>query len=230
MAVTVKAVERLNEKIEKLNQHRTKVQTTQELLESQLATAIEEYKKNYGIDLKGKDFKATKKLIESECLRVSKEIEDEYSLKDQVVEAIESGDITKAESLLGVSHEEEEPEEVEEVVEKEEPNDDWDAESGEYEIGEGESESEEDFGATEIGSDLYNEDEDDEDIFDADPDPKDTEVEEQSEDEVEDSEENDEDDSIFEDDEDEDDIFEDSLDDDDDPYDMKQFLNGTKFV
>ena len=223
MAVTVKAVERLNEKIEKLNQHRTKVQTTQELLESQLATAIEEYKKNYGIDLKGKDFKATKKLIESECLRVSKEIEDEYSLKDQVVEAIESGDITKEETLLGVSHEEEEPEEV---VEKEEPNDDWDAESGEYEIGEGESESEEDFGATEIGSELYNEDEDyeepedDEDVFDKDPEPK-TEVEEDDDEE---------DDSIFEDDEDEDDIFEDSLDDDDDPYDMKQFLNGTKFV
>lgn len=223
MAVTVKAVERLNEKIEKLNQHRTKVQTTQELLESQLATAIEEYKKNYGIDLKGKDFKATKKLIESECLRVSKEIEDEYSLKDQVVEAIESGDITKAETLLGVSHEEEEPEEVDE---KEEPNDDWDAESGEYEIGEGESESEEDFGATEIGSELYNEDEDyeepedDEDVFDKDPEPK-TEVEEDDDEE---------DDSIFEDDEDEDDIFEDSLDDDDDPYDMKQFLNGTKFV
>lgn len=224
MAVTVKAVERLNEKIEKLNQHRTKVQTTQELLESQLATAIEEYKKNYGIDLKGKDFKATKKLIESECLRVSKEIEDEYSLKDQVVEAIESGDITKAETLLGVSHEEEEPEEVDE---KEEPNDDWDAESGEYETAEGESESEEDFGATEIGSDLYNEDEDyevpeeDEGIFDKDPEPKtETEVEEDE----------DEDDSIFEDDEDEDDIFEDSLEDDDDPYDMKQFLNGTKFM
>lgn len=223
MAVTVKAVERLNEKIEKLNQHRTKVQTTQELLESQLATAIEEYKKNYGIDLKGKDFKATKKLIEAECVRVSKEIEDEYSLKDQVVEAIESGDISKAETLLGVSHEEEEPEEV---VEKEEPNDDWDAESGEYEIGEGESESEEDFGATEIGSDLYNEDEDyeepevDEDVFDKDPEPK-TEVEEDDDEE---------DDSIFEDDEDEDDIFEDSLDDDDDPYDMKQFLNGTKFM
>ena len=223
MAVTVKAVERLNEKIEKLNRHRTKVQTTQELLESQLATAIEEYKKNYGIDLKGKDFKATKKLIEAECVRVSKEIEDEYSLKDQVVEAIESGDITKAETLLGVSHEEEVPEGV---AEKEESNDDWDAESGEYETGEGESESEEDFGATEIGSDLYNEDEDDGDIFDADPDPKDIEVEEQDEDEVKDSEENDEDDSIFED----DDIFEDSLDDGDDPYDMKQFLNGTRFV
>lgn len=223
MAVTVKAVERLNEKIEKLNRHRTKVQTTQELLESQLATAIEEYKKNYGIDLKGKDFKATKKLIEAECVRVSKEIEDEYSLKDQVVEAIESGDITKAENLLGVSHEEEVPEEV---AEKEESNDDWDAESGEYETGEGESESEEDFGATEIGSDLYNEDEDDGDIFDADPDPNDIEVEEQDEDEVKDSEENDEDDSIFED----DDIFEDSLDDGDDPYDMKQFLNGTRFV
>ena len=223
MAVTVKAVERLNEKIEKLNRHRTKVQTTQELLESQLATAIEEYKKNYGIDLKGKDFKATKKLIEAECVRVSKEIEDEYSLKDQVVEAIESGDITKAETLLGVSHEEEVPEEV---AEKEESNDDWDAESGEYETGEGESESEEDFGATEIGSDLYNEDEDDGDIFDADPDPKDIEGEEQDEDEVKDSEENDEDDSIFED----DDIFEDSLDDGDDPYDMKQFLNGTRFV
>lgn len=227
MAVTVRAVERLNEKIEKLNQHRTKVQTTQELLESQLATAIEEYKKNYGIDLKGKDFKATKKLIEAECVRVSKEIEDEYSLKDKVVEAIESGDITKAETLLGVSHEEEVPEEV---AEKEESNDDWDAESGEYETGEGGSESKDDFGATEIGSDLYNEDEDDGDIFDADPDPKDTEVEEQGEDEVKDSEENDEDDSIFEDDEDEDDIFEDSLEDDDDPYDMKQFLNGTRFV
>lgn len=223
MAVTVKAVERLNEKIEKLNRHRTKVQTTQELLESQLATAIEEYKKNYGIDLKGKDFKATKKLIEAECVRVSKEIEDEYSLKDKVVEAIESGDITKAETLLGVPHEEDVPEEV---AEKEESNDDWDAESGEYETGEGGSESEDDFGATEIGSDLYNEDEDDGDIFDADPDPKDTEVEEQGEDEVKDSEENDEDDSIFED----DDIFEDSLDDGDDPYDMKQFLNGTRFV
>lgn len=225
MAVTVKAVERLNEKIEKLNQHRTKVQTTQELLESQLATAIEEYKKNYGIDLKGKDFKATKKLIESECLRVSKEIEDEYSLKDQVVEAIESGDITKAETLLGVSHEEEEPEEVDE---KEEPNDDWDAESGEYETAEGESESEEDFGATEIGSDLYNEeDEDENDIFDADPELKSENEEAEGQEQVV---EEDEDDSIFEDDEDEDDIFEDSLDDDDDPYDMKQFLNGTKFM
>ena len=51
-------------------------------------------------------------------------------------------------------------------------------------------------------------------------------MEEQGEDEVKDSEENDEDDSIFED----DDIFEDSLDDGDDPYDMKQFLNGTRFV
>lgn len=224
MAVTVKAVERLNEKIEKLNQHRTKVQTTQELLESQLATAIEEYKKNYGIDLKGKDFKATKKLIEAECVRVSKEIEDEYSLKDQVVEAIESGDITKAETLLGVSHEEEEPEEVDE---KEEPNDDWDAESGEYETGEGESESDDDFGATEIGSDLYNEDEDDTDIFDADPELKSENEEAEGQEQVV---EEDEDDSIFEDDDEEDDIFEDSLEDDDDPYDMKQFLNGTKFM
>ena len=224
MAVTVKAVERLNEKIEKLNQHRTKVQTTQELLESQLATAIEEYKKNYGIDLKGKDFKATKKLIEAECVRVSKEIEDEYSLKDQVVEAIESGDIAKAETLLGVSHEEEVPEEV---AEKEEPNDDWDAESGEYETGEGESESEDDFGATEIGSDLYNEDEDDTDIFDADPELKSENEEAEGQEQVV---EEDEDDSIFEDDDEEDDIFEDSLEDDDDPYDMKQFLNGTKFM
>lgn len=223
MAVTVKAVERLNEKIEKLNQHRTKVQTTQELLESQLATAIEEYKKNYGIDLKGKDFKATKKLIEAECVRVSKEIEDEYSLKDQVVEAIESGDISKAETLLGVSHEEEEPEEVDE---KEEPNDDWDAESGEYEIGEGESESEDDFGATEIGSELYNEDEDDTDIFDEDPELKSENEEAEGQEQVVE----DEDDSIFEDDDEEDDIFEDSLEDDDDPYDMKQFLNGTKFM
>ena len=223
MAVTVKAVERLNEKIEKLNQHRTKVQTTQELLESQLATAIEEYKKNYGIDLKGKDFKATKKLIEAECVRVSKEIEDEYSLKDQVVEAIESGDISKAETLLGVSHEEEVPEEV---AEKEEPNDDWDAESGEYETGEGESESEDDFGATEIGSDLYNEDEDDTDIFDEDPELKSENEEAEGQEQVVE----DEDDSIFEDDDEEDDIFEDSLEDDDDPYDMKQFLNGTKFM
>ena len=222
MAVTVKAVERLNEKIEMLNQHRTKVQTTQELLESQLATAIEEYKKNYGIDLKGKDFKATKKLIEAECVRVSKEIEDEYSLKDQVVEAIESGDITKAETLLGVSHEEEVPEEV---TEKEEPNDDWDEESGEYEIGAGESESEDDFGATEIGSDLYNED--DTDIFDADPELKSENEEAEGQEQVV---EEDEDDSIFEDDDEEDDIFEDSLEDDDDPYDMKQFLNGTKFM
>lgn len=225
MAVTVKAVERLNEKIEKLNQHRTKVQTTQELLESQLATAIEEYKKNYGIDLKGKDFKATKKLIEAECVRVSKEIEDEYSLKDQVVEAIESGDIAKAETLLGVSHEEEVPEEV---AEKKEPNDDWDAESGEYETGEGESESDDDFGATEIGSDLYNEeDEDDNDIFDADPELKSENEEAEGQEQVV---EEDEDDSIFEDDDEEDDIFEDSLEDDDDPYDMKQFLNGTKFM
>lgn len=224
MAVTVKAVERLNEKIEKLNQHRTKVQTTQELLESQLATAIEEYKKNYGIDLKGKDFKATKRLIEAECVRVSKEIEDEYSLKDQVVEAIESGDISKAETLLGVSHEEEVPEEV---AEKEEPNDDWDAESGEYETGEGESESEDDFGATEIGSDLYNEDEDDTDIFDEDPELKSENEEAEGQEQVV---EEDEDDSIFEDDDEEDDIFEDSLEDDDDPYDMKQFLNGTKFM
>lgn len=117
MAVSVKQVEELNEKIEKLNTSRTQTETRKEILTQNLSKKLKEYKEKYGVDLEGAKFSETFKKIQAEAKKVSSSVQEEYTLKEQVVNAIESGDIAEANRLLGI---EEEPEEFEEVLESSE--------------------------------------------------------------------------------------------------------------
>lgn len=143
MATTLAQVEQLNDRIEKLNTDRTKTETRKEVLMQNLDKLLDSYAKDYGIDLRGQKFSETYKKIQAEAQKVSADIQKEYSLKERVVSAIESGDIDEANELLGIPQEEDEEleEEVvdEEVVEKE----------PEEEEPEEEDEEEEDFGIPE---------------------------------------------------------------------------------
>ena len=113
MAVSVKDVERLNEKIEGLNTDRTKTETRKEVLTQNLEKELKAYAEAYGVDLKGKKFSETFKNIQREAQKVSQQIEEEFELKSKVVSAIESGDIAEANKLLGI-------EEVDDSEEEEE--------------------------------------------------------------------------------------------------------------
>lgn len=107
MAVSVKQVEALNEKIEKLNTSRTQTETRKEILTQNLSKKLEEYKEKYGVDLRGGKFVDTFKKIQAEAKAVSAKVEEEFNLKQQVVEAIEGGDIAEANRLLGIEEVEE---------------------------------------------------------------------------------------------------------------------------
>lgn len=103
MSVSVESIKKLNERIEKLNIKKTKADTQREMLISQLNKAIAEYESSYGVNLKGSSLKATIKRILEENKRVGAEIESEYTLKEKVVQALESGNIEVANTLLGIS-------------------------------------------------------------------------------------------------------------------------------
>lgn len=126
MATSLAQVEQLNERIEKLNTTRTKTETRKEVLMQNLEKLLSSYAEEYGIDLRGKKFSETYKKIQAEAQKVSADIQEEYTLKEKVVSAIESGDIDEANELLGISEEEdeeqEEQEEFTEVGEEEEEN------------------------------------------------------------------------------------------------------------
>lgn len=92
----------LNDKIEKIQVQRTKAETKREVLMSRLESEISKYEKEYGVSLKGATLKDTIKAISVEQKKVSKGIEEEYNLKLKVVNAIESGNIEEANSLLGI--------------------------------------------------------------------------------------------------------------------------------
>ena len=119
----------LNDRIEKIQKERTKAEMKKEMLERKLQEEIAKYEKAYNITLNGKNFEATKALIKAEGARVSKAIQEEYSFKLSVVEAIEKGDIATANKLLTEKAEKEkaneEPDEVavEAVVKKVSPMD-----------------------------------------------------------------------------------------------------------
>lgn len=117
--VTVESIKALNKRIESINTTRTRTETKIDMLKKDLAEKLADYKKKYGVDLEGKSFKETVKLINSEAKSTADAVQKEYELKEQVVECIESGDIKKASELLGIKTEEES--EVEEVEEAEEP-------------------------------------------------------------------------------------------------------------
>lgn len=105
--VTVESIKALNKRIESINITRTRTETKIDMLKKDLAEKLADYKKKYGVDLEGKSFKETVKLINSEAKSTADAVQKEYELKEQVVECIESGDIKKASELLGVKTEEE---------------------------------------------------------------------------------------------------------------------------
>lgn len=145
MATTLAQVEQLNDRIEKLNTDRTKTETRKEVLMQNLDKLLDSYAKDYGIDLRGQKFSETYKKIQAEAQEVSADIQKEYSLKEKVVSAIESGDIDEAYELLGIPQEEDEESE-EEVVDEEVEEEGVKEESEEIEEPE---EEEEDFGIPE---------------------------------------------------------------------------------
>ena len=107
--VQAKDVESLNKRIEDLNTKRTKAETRQEVLLSKLQEEIDSYKESYGVNLNGKNYAEISKKVSKEAKEVTSQVEEEYKLKLQVVQAIDDGDYEKARKLLG--------EEVEESVE-----------------------------------------------------------------------------------------------------------------
>lgn len=120
--VSAKDVQSLNTRIEKINTNRTKAKTQQEMLQQRLDEELEEYKRQYGIDLKKGSLNQTKALINEEIKKVTSAVEEEYELKEKVIKAIEIGDYETAYSLLGIKEEvveeTEETEETKEVVPK----------------------------------------------------------------------------------------------------------------
>lgn len=117
--VSVKELEKLNKRIENINKEYTKKKTQQDMLKERLSKEIAAYKKEYNVSLEGKSIAETKKKIIAEHKKLVSEVESEYSLKLQVVQAIEEGDYDEAAKLLGIEPEVEEVEEDEEPVEEE---------------------------------------------------------------------------------------------------------------
>lgn len=117
--VSVKELEKLNRRIENINKEYTKKKTQQDMLKERLSKEIAAYKKEYNVSLEGKSIAETKKKIIAEHKKLVSEVESEYSLKLQVVQAIEEGDYDEAAKLLGIEPKVEEVEEDEEPVEEE---------------------------------------------------------------------------------------------------------------
>lgn len=118
--MNVKQVKELNERIEAIQTQRTKVETKKEMLMARLTSEISKYEEIYGVKLTGKSLKDTISAIKAEQDRVSKNIQEEYELKEKVITAIESGNIEEANRLLGIVVEEENQiDEVESQVDEE---------------------------------------------------------------------------------------------------------------
>lgn len=118
--MNVKQVKELNERIEAIQTQRTKVETKKEMLMARLTSEISKYEEIYGVKLTGNSLKDTISAIKAEQDRVSKNIQEEYELKEKVITAIESGNIEEANKLLGIVVEEENQiDEVESQVDEE---------------------------------------------------------------------------------------------------------------
>lgn len=118
--VNAKDVQSLNSRIETINTNRTKAKTQQEMLQQRLEEELDNYKSQFGVDLKKGSLAQTKVLINAEVKKVVDEVQKEYELKEKVVSAIESGDYEEAYKLLGIKQEVEElvEEPIEEVSEE----------------------------------------------------------------------------------------------------------------
>lgn len=118
--MNVKQVKELNERIEAIQTQRTKVETKKEMLMARLTSEISKYEEIYGVKLTGKSLKDTISAIKVEQDKVSKNIQEEYELKEKVITAIESGNIEEANRLLGIVVEEENQiDEVESQIDEE---------------------------------------------------------------------------------------------------------------
>lgn len=109
MSISVKEVELLNKKIDKINVESTKIKTRQEMLQKRLEQEAKDYKERFGVDLLGSSIDETIKKFKEERKRVSDVVNKEYDLKLKVVKAIEEGDYSYAKSLLGIEDESESP-------------------------------------------------------------------------------------------------------------------------
>lgn len=120
--ITVKEIESLNARIEKLNKAKRDADAKRQVWTTQLVEHLKEYKEKYGVDLginelsKG-NMKALVKKISSEIESVKKVSEKAYTEALKVVELIEKGDIEGAKEALGVV-EEDIAEEVEDLNEE----------------------------------------------------------------------------------------------------------------
>lgn len=177
--VSVKELEKLNKRIENINKEYTKKKTQQDMLKERLSKEITAYKKEYNVSLEGKSIAETKKKIIAEHKKLVSEVESEYSLKLQVVQAIEEGDYDEAAKLLGIEPEVEEVEEDEELAEEEAGAeeatttvtedievDEDDDEEIDFGIDEDDEEEEESFGSdeAEVEDDGFNMEVEDEDL------------------------------------------------------------------
>lgn len=107
-SVSVKEVQSLNKRIEKINTERTRVETRTEMLKNQLVADINAYKEQFGVDLYDKDFNKLRELVKAESEKVMNEVSKEYELKEKVVSLIEEGNIEEANKLLNIGVEVEE--------------------------------------------------------------------------------------------------------------------------
>lgn len=101
-SVSVKEVQSLNKRIEKINTERTRVETRTEMLKNQLLADINAYKEQFGVDLYDKNFNKLRELVKAESEKVMNEVSKEYELKEKVVSLIEEGDIEEANKLLNI--------------------------------------------------------------------------------------------------------------------------------
>ena len=100
--VTAKDIKALNERAEKLNTARIRIETQRETLEKRLNDELASYEKKYGVKLVGGNMRETIKKIMTEQKKVTDGIQQEYDLKVKVVEALESGNVDEANALLGI--------------------------------------------------------------------------------------------------------------------------------
>lgn len=114
-SISVADVKQLNSRIESIHTQKTRSESKIEVLKKQLDNELESYEETFGVSLKDKSFAVVKAKVKKELETVTKVVKEEYELKEEVVNAIESGDYSRAYKLLGIKHEEP----VEEVQETE---------------------------------------------------------------------------------------------------------------
>ena len=105
MEELLKKVSELNKEIAQLDKSRLVAKSKKEMIEKSLFDKIEEYKKEYGVNLKGASMQEVEEAIRAELQKVSAKFEEEYKLKEQIVTAIKNGDIAKARKLMGLEEE-----------------------------------------------------------------------------------------------------------------------------